>query len=218
MKYLYNNKGSDETWNGQTILDGEYYLIPNSVVAEAFSNDDGVIADLSLGNLVASKTNASGGHIATAADAINFLKDLNGMVTKMPFDSKLLETGEKLYRRKHGQKVTINANSEKEIIFTAPYTHSKINKLEIIDANALDRVDLYVKSPVDPAVAALYGMPADYLLNQFAFDVVVSDLLYSDKSDYDADVYAGFQVIAKYKNDTGTNKEVGFNLIFHEVV
>ena len=134
-----------------------------------------------------------------------------------PFASKTLADGSKLYRRKHGQKVLMPASSETEIIFTAPYAHSKINKLEVIDANALDRLDLYVKSPVDPAVAALYGMPADYMLNQFAFDVIVSSLLYSDKSDYDADIYAGFQVVAKYKNDTAEDKMVGFNLIYHEV-
>ena len=145
-------------------------------------------------------------------------KKMGSFYSREPFATKELKDGSKLFRRKHGIKETILANSEKEIVFTVPYSKAKINKLEIIDANALDLVDLIVKSPVDPAIAAAYGMPADYMLNQFGFDVVVSELLYSDKSDYDADVYAGFQVVIVYKNQTNADKEVGFNLIYHEVV
>jgi hypothetical protein len=152
----------------------------------------------------------------------NFLPQANHKVgsfySREPFASKTLKDGKKLYRRKHGIKDTIPANSIKEMIFTVPYAHTKINKLEIIDANPLDRIDLLIKSPIDAPTAAAYGMPANYLLNQFAFDVVVSSLLYSDKSDYDADIYAGFQVVCVYKNDTNADKEVGFNLIYHEVV
>lgn len=148
----------------------------------------------------------------------NANKKMGSFYSREPFATKTLKDGSKLFRRKHGQKVTIVANSEQAIIFTVPYGQAKINKLEVIDANARDRIDLLVKSPVDVATAGAYGMPADYLLNQFGFDVIVSDLLYSDKSDYDADVYAGFQIIAVYKNDTNADKEVGFNLIYHEVV
>lgn len=145
-------------------------------------------------------------------------KKMGSFYSREPFATKTLKDGSKLFRRKHGVKETILAGQSKDIVFTVPYAKAKINKLEVIDANALDRVDLLVKSPVDPATAAAYGMPPDYLLNQFGFDVVCSDLLYSDKSDYDADVYAGFQIIVKYKNDSASDKEVGFNLIYHEVV
>ena len=152
----------------------------------------------------------------------DYLPSANGKMgnfySREPFATKILKDGSKLFRRKHGQKATINAGQSQEIVFTVPYTQAKINKLEIIDANALDRVDLIVKSPLDPATAALYGMPANIPLNQFGFDVVVSDLLYSDKSDYDADVFAGMQIVVVYKNDSAENKEVGFNLIYHEVV
>lgn len=148
----------------------------------------------------------------------NANKKMGSFYSREPFATKTLRDGSKLFRRKHGIKDTILTGQEKEIIFTVPYGRAKINKLEIIDANALDRVDLLVKSPVDPAIAALYGFPADYLLNQFGFNVVVSDLLYSDKSDYDAEVFQGFQIIVKYKNDSQADKTVGFNLIYHEVV
>jgi len=145
-------------------------------------------------------------------------KKLGNYYSREPFASKVLKDGTKLFRRKYGVKETIGANSEKDIIFTVPYAKAKINKVEVISANALDRIDLFVKSPVDEPTATAYGMPTNYLLNQFGFNVIVSDLLYSDKSDYDADVFAGMQVVIRYKNDTNENKSVGFNLIYHEVV
>lgn len=145
-------------------------------------------------------------------------KKMGSFYSREPFATKILKDGTKLFRRKHGKKQIIPANSQSDIIFTVPYTKAKINKLEIIHANPLDMVDLIVKSPLDAGTASAYGMPANYLLNQFGFDVVVSELLYSDKSDYDADVYAGFQIVVVYKNDSNIEKEVGFNLIYHEVV
>lgn len=145
-------------------------------------------------------------------------KKAGNYYSREPFATKVLKDGSKLFRRKHGIKETILAGQEKDIVFTVPYAKARINKLEIIDANALDRVDLLVKSPVDTNIATAYGMPADYLLNQFGFNVVVSDLLYSDKSDYDAEVYQAMQVVVRYKNDSANDKEVGFNLIYHEVV
>jgi len=148
----------------------------------------------------------------------NANKKLGSFYSREPFATKTLKDGSKLFRRKHGVFDTIPANSEKSIIFTAPYAKAKINKLEIIDANARDQIDMRVKSPVDPTTAAAYGFPPDISLNQFGFNVVVSDLLYSDKSDYDAEVYAGMQIEVVYKNRTNAAKEVGFNLIYHEVV
>jgi len=144
-------------------------------------------------------------------------KKIGSFYSREPFATKVLKDGSKLFRRKHGQKATIPKGEELEVVFECPYAKAKINKLEIIDANALDRIDLLVKSPVNPELAAAYGMPPDYVLNQFGFDVVVSDLLYSDKSDYDAEIYGGFQIIARYKNDSDADKAVGFNVIFHEL-
>ena len=145
-------------------------------------------------------------------------KKLGSFYSREPFATKILKDGSKLFRRKHGQKISIPTGEEREVVFSCPYDKAKINKLEIIKANPLDRVDLYVKSPADPAIAALYGLPADLLLNQFGFDVSVAELLYSDKSDYDAELLKGFQTIVKYKNDGPSDVEVGFNLTFHEVV
>lgn len=131
-----------------------------------------------------------------------------------PFASKKLSSGKSLFRRKHGKKETIISGEEKDIIFDVPYGNCKINKLEVIDANALDRIDLMV---LDTPTGSISSVP-NYMLNQFGFDVIVSDLLYSDKSDYDADLIKDMQIKIVYKNDGDQDKTVGFNIIFHEVI
>ena len=78
----------------------------------------------------------------------NANKKMGSFYSREPFATKTLRDGSKLFRRKHGQKATIPANSELDVIFSCPYTKAKINKLEIIDANPRDRVDLIVKSPL----------------------------------------------------------------------
>jgi hypothetical protein len=150
-------------------------------------------------------------------------KKMGNFYQREPFATKFLKTGEMLFRRKHGKKVTIPANDKKVVTFEVPYTKCKINKLEVIDANKRDRVDLKVRDSVMGIAQLGMGVPpaaveANKLLNQFGFDVVVCDLLYSDKSDYDADLYQGMIVEITYYNDTPDDKEVGFNIIFHELV
>lgn len=147
----------------------------------------------------------------------NFLptanKKIGAYYQREPFASKELSNGLKLYRRKHGYKATIPANSEVVTKILVPYAACKINKLEIIAPNPLDRIDLKI---LDSATGMLTGVP-NYMLNQFGFDVVVSEMIYSDKSDYDADVFGGMQIEVTYKNDGTEEVTVGYNIIFHEV-
>ena len=221
MIFIKNISGLQKTIRGHVVAVNGYVEIPEAE-RPYWSNDNTLLDDIIADNLLVAKSSDGLNDITDHSLQLNVLYNnlpSNVIITgSSPFASKVLAGGEKLYRRKHGKKETILANSEKEIIFTVPYSHAKINKLEIVHANGLDRVDLLIKSPVDATVAALYGMPANYLLNQFAFDVVVCELIYSDKSDYDADLYMGFQVVVLYKNDTALDTEVGFNLIYHEVV
>lgn len=222
--YIKNVTGSEFVIRGVVIPTMSYVQVNEGDSSEWYT-DDSVFSAINEDKILVAKSDDGSSDITSYTDQWAYLGDLlpngvsiNNTLTNSPFAEKTLPDGSKLFRRKHGKKETILANSFKDIVFTAPYAKSKINKLEIIGANDLDRVDLSVYSPLDPATAAAYGMPANILLNQFGFDVVVSSWLYSDKSDYDADVYAGFQIIVRYKNDTANDVEVGFNLIYHEVV
>ena len=128
------------------------------------------------------------------------------------FRSKFLKEGS-LFRRKHGYKITIPAGQSLTYDINVPYNQCKINKLEVIDANALDRIDLMV---LDTPTGTISKVP-NFMLNQFGFGVVVSSLLYSDKSDYDADLIKDMKVRVIYYNDSAEEKTVGLNVIFHEV-
>lgn len=141
-------------------------------------------------------------------------KKIGSYYTREPFAAKVLKNGKKLYRRKHGYLLDTIANSSTTLTIPVPYNECKINKIEIIDANSLDQIDLQV---LDTPTGTLSTIP-NYMLNQFGFDVVVSDFLYSDKSDYDADLVKDMQLKITYKNNTTSNKKVGFNVIFHEVI
>lgn len=143
----------------------------------------------------------------------NANKKLGSYYQREPFASKVLPNGMKLFRRKHGYKETILAGQSKGTKIVTPYDQCKINKLEVIGANPLDRIDLKV---LDTPAGLLTGVP-NYMLNQFGFNVVVSELLYSDKSDYDADLIKDMQVEITYYNDSSNDITVGYNIIFHEV-
>lgn len=153
---------------------------------------------------------------ANYKDAAN--KNSRNFHSREPFASKTLSDGSKLFRRKHGTKTTVSANSEVDIILTVPYTKAKINSIEIINCNILDRVDLKVKSPIDEALAAAYGMPTDYMLNQFGENIYMTEKYYHDISEYDANVLQGLQIVLTYKNDTDTDTNIGINIVYHELV
>ena len=141
-------------------------------------------------------------------------KKIGNFVKREPFSAKVLPDGSKLFRRKHGYSILVDALSSKDLIVTIPYDSCKINKLEIIDANPLDTIDLIILDSVD----GTYTSVPNYELNQFGFDVQLSALLYSDKSDYDAELYKGMQLKIVYKNKTQNTKKVGVNVILHEMV
>ncbi len=148
-----------------------------------------------------------------ASYLLNANKKLGSYYQREPFATKTLQDGKKLFRRKHGYKDTIAAGQSKSKKILVPYGACKINKLEVIAANPLDRIDLRV---LDTPTGLLTGVP-NYMLNQFGFGVIVSELLYSDKSDYDADLVKDMQVEIVYHNDSTEEITVGYNVIFHEV-
>lgn len=140
-------------------------------------------------------------------------KKLGSYYQREPFAAKVLPNGLKLFRRKHGYKETILAGQSKATKIAVPYNQCKINKLEVIAANPLDRIDLKV---LDTPTGTLSTIP-NFMLNQFGFNVIVSELIYSDKSDYDADLIKDMQIEITYYNDSAQDITVGYNVIFHEV-
>lgn len=133
-------------------------------------------------------------------------------VLSTPFASKIVAGG-KLYRRKHGIRSTVSANSAKSIKFTVPYEIAKIDEVEIINCAGVDTVDLKI---LDSDTGTYTTVP-NYLLNQFGFDVNLSDIYYTDASNYDAELNIGMQIEIIYKNNEPDTKSIGINFVLHEV-
>jgi len=141
-------------------------------------------------------------------------RDANGHTQAItsPFASKAI-VGGKLFRRKHGFKKLITANSSGDIILVVPYAACKINQVEFVNAVEGDTVDLKVH---DTDTGLLTTVP-NYMLNQFGFDVELPNGLYVDKSEYDADLIGNMQIIITYTNNSGSDLTVRGNIIYHEV-
>lgn len=131
-------------------------------------------------------------------------------VVQSPFAAKSLTSGN-LFRRIVGKTFdVVEGDNSCKIVIDFP--HCKITGVEIINSSFGDVVDFCV---LDSATGMLTGVPS-FKLNQFGFDVVMSDEKYSHMCPYDSDLYAGLQVEMNY-NTTVASKKIGVNLILNEV-
>lgn len=130
------------------------------------------------------------------------------------FAEKNLANGKKLFRRKHGYTLTLAASGTTTYTITVPYVTAKINEAEILWAPEGVSLNMKVK---DSATGTFSGVP-NYVLNQFGFNVVLSKDFYSDYSQYDADVYGSMQIEFTFTNNSGIEKQIGINLVFHEIL
>lgn len=129
---------------------------------------------------------------------------------KLPFDSKVLPNGLKIYRRVHGYKKGVVVGSN-EISIEVPYNAVKINSLEVINCSIEDSIDLIIKDSVNGDYT---GVP-NYTLNQFGFGVRMTNGYYKEESRYDADLFKYMNIVINYNSNTA--KDIYFNIVFHEV-
>lgn len=125
----------------------------------------------------------------------------------LPFASKTLPNGKKLYKREHGiqQALTTGSNN---IVFTVPYPWVKIIGMEIIGGTILDKCDLNILD----STSGTYSGVANYKLNQFGFNVNVSADCYEEQNAYDADLYYGMQIQIVYTSVSDKTIAINFNL------
>jgi hypothetical protein len=132
----------------------------------------------------------------------------------LPFASKELPNGKKLFRRKIGYTFTLPASSDYVQSITVPYSACKINEAEVLWAPEGVTVDMKVKD----TPAGSYTGVANALLNQYGTNVVIASDFFRDISPYDADVYLGMVLEFTFHNSSATSKVMGLNIVFHEVV
>jgi hypothetical protein len=144
------------------------------------------------------------------------------MFQPLPFASKELPDGKKLFRRVHGFKVQLVANGDAVGTFTIPYASAKINEAEIVNAPAGLTVDFEVLDTDQGTIQISKGVPPgsavpNLMLDKFGHDVNVAAVHYNDKSPYDADVIQGMKIRVTLKNPTNSTDLVGVNIVVHEV-
>lgn len=131
----------------------------------------------------------------------------------LPFASKALPDGKRLFRRKHGKTVTLATNGNTVVEFVVPYAQAKINTCELVWFPEGVVVDFQV---FDTAAGSYSGTP-NAMLDQFGFDVPIAKDWSLDKSEYEADLFMGMIIRATFKNNTAVTKTVGMSVVFHEV-
>lgn len=151
--------------------------------------------------------------VVSDADGYNWFKPQGNTINLQPFASKVLDCGKKLYRRKHGIRKECLANATTVIDFVVPYAECKIDEVEIVNCTGNDSVDLKIKD----TVAGSYSGVPNYTLEQFGYSVCLSDLYYTDTSNYDATLYQGMIVEVTYNNNEADAKQIGINIVLHEV-
>jgi len=129
------------------------------------------------------------------------------------FASKYVADG-KLSRRKHGYKYNVSANTMIEIEIPVPYTKCKLDSVEIIGCDKGDCASFKV---LDDDLGTLSGTPKASI-NQYGFNVNLSQDFYKDHSEYAADLFAGLYLKIEYQESNGIDKEIYINMDFHEVL
>lgn len=207
-----NTTGGDITLLGQVIAaSGEYTLQSGEAVRYAVDNT--TMSAIGAGDIV-----VNNGADLNVSDGIDLLKGLLPIKTSVQtipaFGAKTFihtdGTLKKLYARNTGiqQVLAVGANT---ISYTLTYPWVKIIGVEVINAEALDYVDLKVKD----TAAGTYSGVANYVLNQFAYSHNIPKDYYIRMAQFDADIYVGMVIEISYHSVSA--KTVGINLIMNEV-
>lgn len=132
------------------------------------------------------------------------------LINEIPFASKVLKDGKKLFARTHGAEYALTTGNN-NLTFVVPYAQVKINEIEISGCELGDSIDFFVLDTTTGTYSTVPNLP----LNQFGFDVKCPDGFYRRKSNYDADLFANMQLYIVYNSKSAKN--VYINYVLHEV-
>ena len=136
-----------------------------------------------------------------------------------PFASKILESGESLFKRVHGVSQTIAAITTANIDFIVPYPKVKFSGAHLIGNVKGNTLDFTVHDTPTNTISGLdvntYG--ANFKLNQFGYDIYMPDGQYENTSNYDADLYQDMIIRCTYTNNDSNPVTIGMNVELHEV-
>lgn len=212
-KYIYNISEEAKTYQGREIAVDAFFQITDNLLPE-YVSDSQLIADLASG-VVKMSSDGSSALSGNGSAQVDFLKNTvppNIAASNYPFASKVLPNGKKLYTRVNGVQASVSGAPD-NIDFVIPYDNCKLTGIEIIGGNAGDTVNLKV---LDTPTGTVSGV-ANYMLNQFGFDVNVSKDYYKRDSAYDADLIKDMKIRIEYDSAAALPIPVYINFILHEV-
>lgn len=216
MKYIKNVSGGPLTVEGQVISDSQYYQILSTEEAK-FSSSSTLLSYIGDGSALMAKDDSGASDIADVNTAIDFLKNMTPSeveATLYPFAAKALPNGKKLYKRKHGVfSNSISPGQTGVTVFVVPYLECKITETEVIAGQLGDKLNFRV---LDTVAGTLTGTPSSSV-NQFGFDVYITDGLYRESSNYDADLFQGLQLEIEYTNMGASSVTPKYNITLHEI-
>lgn len=216
QKYIKNTTLSDLTIEGQVIAPSTYYLIQDTEINKFRSSSD-LMVHIAAGDILVAKSDDGTTDITDVNTGIDYLKNnLHQVVESItyPFASKVLEDGRSIFKRKHGVlSLPVSPGATVETLFVVPYPSCKVNEVEVVGSKLGDTVNFKV---LDTSTGAVSGFP-NAPLNQFGFDVNVTDDFYRESSNYDADLFLGLQLSMSYTNNGTSELTPRFNILLHEV-
>jgi hypothetical protein len=209
MNKIKNNKQTADSWTGQLIQAGEYYLIESTELSR-WANDSKVLSDIGSGSLI---FNDGTNDILDVATAIISLRDEMIKEVKVgdspAFTSKSIGT-KKLFSRVTGKKFPI-VPGVNTLDFVVPFNAVKMTGLEIANSREGETVNLKI---LDTASGSVSQIPSA-LLNQFGFEVNMPGGIYSRESSYDSDLFLGLVIRLEYTANEA--RDLGVNYFIHEV-
>lgn len=217
---IKNNDTITHTWVGQAISPSQYYTIQSTEYV-SWSSDTTLLTAIANGVAI---VNDQVSDITNLSAAIDFLKGntISAVITSQPqvivaatpaYGSKsIIVSGvsKKLYVRNVGFQVALTEGVN-VVNYTATFPWSKLLGAEVVNCEALDKVDLQI---YDTAAGTYSGYP-NALLNQFGYTVNLPKDYYVRIANLDADLYVGLVVRFTYTSISA--KTVGINLLLNEV-
>lgn len=193
----------------ETGQEDNVYEIPSLSVPQWADNDE-VLQAISDGSVILSLNDTEISSVSKAIDILKNIAPKEVNSTHLPFSSKILLNGKKLFVRNYGQQSNMSPGVN-IVDFVVPYSHCKINEIEILNAESGDVANLKI---LDSETGTYTTVPY-YQLNQFAFNLNISKDCYRKKSEYDSDLYGGMIIRIEYNSVSA--KAVYFNYMLHEI-
>ncbi len=210
MKKFKRNVASDFfiTDMGITVPASGELIIDPTAYSQLVNSSDSITAVVN-GDLVFNDGSNDITNIALATSIIQGGTPQVDIKSEPPFAAKTIGSL-KLYNRTTGMKYSVSVGQQ-NCIFTIPFPQMKFNGLEIVAGEIGDECDLYVWDSINGDYTTVPNMQ----LNQFGYTVAVAKEYFAKKSNYDADVFVGMQIVVSYNSVSA--KDIWINYDVHEL-